>query len=194
LIVTAVIVSAVGSGLGVYYGLKGQVPPVVTDTVTVTSLNTIVRIETSTFIGIAPSSITIFGTIESENNYPVAVGFCKLNDQPILPLGNSSQYVDSGGGVTCGNYTSIVSNETSQTYANNLVYFLGRYSATLPNNATYLLQVRLLQSRSGPDFEEEAGWLPLNYSASREIGSYGIACFDVDENGTITFQCSSGFG
>lgn len=194
MVITAVIISATAGGLGVYYGLKNQVPGVVTETATITSINTIVRVQTSTLTMTTPPTITVYGTVESENNYPVEIDFCRLREQSLPLTVNSSQYIEIGGGVTCGNYTSVVSNETSQTYANNLVYFLGQYSATLPNNATYLLQVRLLESRTGPSFEEQAGWLPLNYTTSPQIGSYGIACFDLEESGSINFQCSSGFG
>jgi hypothetical protein len=193
LVLGGIVASGVISGLAVYYDSQNRPAVYLTQIVTTTSTNTVIQVVTRTPIESAPASISVFGTIESETNYPVAIDFCALSAPSTVAFSNSSQGAEIIG-VTCGKYSTSVTNQTSQSVGPNIVDFLGRYHATLPNNETYLLQVRLLQSRSGPGFEVQAGWLPLNYTVSSQIGSYGIGCFNIDENGTITFQCSSGFG
>jgi hypothetical protein len=197
LVVAVVITSTVGGGVVVYYDFGSHTSDMTTQTVTVTSLNTIVRLVTSVSSqDAAPVAVQLNGTVESEGNYPIAVEFCSLTRQ-ILQHRNSTSLQNEISGISCGSYSAPiqVTNQTQERFGSfNQTYFFGTYSAKLPNNATYLLQVRLLQSSAGPGFEEEAGWLPLNYTSSSRILGYGIACFKILENSTLVFQCSSGFG
>jgi hypothetical protein len=190
-IISAVLVTSAIAGFLVFYSDSHPTTKVTTETITVTSLNTIVQIVTSvSTTSLEPSMITLNGTVESEGNLPVAVEFCSMTRQPS---GNSTGVT----GIKCGTFSSPIhiTNQTLQTIGSvNYTYFFGTYSARLLNNATYLLQVRLLQSNSGPGFEEEAGWLPLDYTSSSGITGYGIYCFKIYENSTTTFECNSGFG
>jgi hypothetical protein len=195
LLVAGLVVSAIAGAVAVYYAPIGKSTSTVTATVTVTSLNTIVQLVTKVSPESVPSSIMVNGTIQSESNLPVAIDFCSYTSENFSPT-NESVEANPSGGILCGTHTTPVhiTGQTLEKFGDeNLTYFDGTYSAQLPNNATYLLQVRLLQSGSGPSFEEEAGWLPLNYTSSARIVGYGIACFELQENGSNAFQCSSGF-
>jgi hypothetical protein len=195
LVVLGLIASSTAGAVFVYYNSVPRVTAVVTDTITLTSVNTVVQIITRTPVQNVPSTTIILnGTVESEKNYPVAVDFCSYTTQNFF-RGNGSVEEAPVSGISCGSYSSPVhiTNQTLERIgSDNITFFLGTYSAKLPNNATYLLQVRL-QSSAGPGFEEEAGWLPLNYTSSHQISGYGVSCYEVYENGSQSFQCNSGF-
>ena len=168
-----------------------EAPPV-TRTTTVTSFDTIVQVVTSTPLT-TPSTVTLYGTIQSEINYPVAVDFCKYTSE-VIHISNNASQESQLNGAACGSFSATVTNQTTENFGPNNTYFVGRYSVALPNNATYLLQVRLLQSSTGPDFEEQAGWLPLNYTSSTKISGYGIVCYQFYLSADANVECSSGFG
>jgi hypothetical protein len=191
ILLISVIVSATVGGVIVYYGAGSHFVTTVTQTDTVTSYNTIVQVVTATPANDAPSMVTIDGTILSELNYPIAIDFCKFLSEP---LSDNASVLAQLNGAYCGAYSASVTNQTTENFGQNISYYEGEYSVNLPNNATYLLQVRLLESQSGPKFEEQAGWLPLNYTSSSRISDYGINCYQTNVNGDSTFQCSSGFG
>lgn len=194
-IVTLIVFSA--SIILAFYGSPNRSPKATTETVTITSVNTIIRLVTTTSSpSIPPPFVIVNGTVSSEVNYPVEIDFCTLTNEVISP-----QNLAVGGisisGVNCSAYSSQVevTNETEQNIGNeNVTYFGGTYSARVPNNATYLLEVRLHFSTTGPSFEEQAGWLPLNYTVSPQITGYGVDCFNLLQNGSVVFECSSGFG
>jgi len=188
LLLIAIVLSATAGALGVYYGVDSHSPQTSTQTVTLTSVNTVVQIVTS-LPQSSPSLIAVQGTVESEDNYPVSVDFCRLSG-----TGGSNSSLPQLTGVTCGGLSASVTNQTTRISEQNRTFYYGVYTARLPNNATYLLQVRLNHARVGYLFEEQAGWLPLNYTGSSRIGNYGISCYDLIQNGTLTFECNSGFG
>jgi hypothetical protein len=192
LLISTVLASAFVGGIAVFYGGGLREAPTVTHTTTVTSYNTIVQIVTST-PETAPSTVMLYGTIQSEINYPVEVDFCKYTSE-VIPISNNISQESQLNGAACGSFSATVTNQTKENFGPNDSYFVGNYSVALPNNATYLLQVRLLQSSAGPDFEEQAGWLPLNYTSSTRISGYGIVCYQFLVSAYTTVQCSSGFG
>jgi hypothetical protein len=179
----------------VYYGSSVLPPTVIVNTTTVTSIATVIQLVTSISTRPSdPSLVTLNGTVQSAGDLPVAVDFCSLTRQSLINVDNTSVGNEITG-ISCGAYSSPVrvTNKTLETSGyGNYTNFLGTYSTKLPNNATYLLQVRLMLA-SGANFEEEAGWLPLNYTTSSHIIDFGIVCFNLANNGSSSYQCNSGF-
>jgi len=191
-IIVAIVLSGLVGAVSEYYEFSSRIPPTSTQTITEVSQNTVIEIVTSAFTARSPSKITLTGTVDSEYYYPSQVTFCSF--QKAISFVNVISTVTTTV-RNCGIYFAPIQNvnHTSEKFsASNQTFdhYHGTFSATLPNNGTYFVQINLVKLLTGSYFEEDIGWLPLNYTNSAKIAKFDIFCSYSQNNPNFPFLCS----
>jgi len=128
-----------------------------------------------------PQFVTISGTVESENYYPVQVLFEIDNDCPVTISVNAADHTH----CLFSTQFSNLSTSDGQSFGNGIVYYSWTYSAQVLNNQTYSVII----SYSNGTFNSAKGVtdIPVN-TFSQKISGFDIKCFEQTSN---DFPCST---